>query len=428
MTYQDITRLGPAFSSYLRIYRPCFLQDRIAQHFDDYCRGLLSDLPRKTVEPIALVCGTAVRTLQEFLVTASCDHDLARDIFQCHVGNFIRTLRPEPLGTVGVIDETSSVKKGEKTPGVQRQYLGCVGKIENGIVTVHVGVAYGRFQALLDADLYLPKSWDDDRPRCQAAGIPDDVHYESKWRIALDQVLRLHRNGVRFDWLTFDEGYGSKVPFLGILSLLRQKFVAEVPVNFSVQTSKGGPSRRADEVFTAEDAKGGRRFRFRRETQANQWWRAKSVPVWVDGRAYRLVVAINQATAEVKYFVTNAVGELLRRVLAVAFRRATVEHSFRLGKQEAGLMHYEGRQYTGVMRHLILSLIVMGFVSIHTDRLRKKNPTGDEGAGVPGVERAVCEPVLSSSSDLGGRSGGRGDPLSPAPKRAGHSLPQEAAA
>ena len=152
------------------------------------------------------------------------------------------------------------------------------------------------------------------------------------------------------------------------------------------------------------------------------------MPVGVDGRAYRLVVAINQATAEVKYFVTNAVGELLRRVLAVAFRRATVEHSFRLGKQEAGLMHYEGRQYTGVMRHLILSLIVMGFVSIHTDRLRKKKSTGDEGAGVPGVERAVCEPVLSSSSDLGGRSGGRGDPLSPAPKRAGHSLPQEAAA
>ena len=372
MTDQDIAQVGPASSSFLRRFRPCFLQDRTAAHFDGYCRGLLSDLPRKTVEPIALVSGTAVRTLQEFLVTASWDHDLARDTLQQHLAEVIQTLPTDPLGTVGVIDETSCVKKGEKTPGVQRQYLGCVGKVDNGIVTVHVGVAHGHFQTLLDADLYLPKSWDQDRPRCEAAGIPDDVHYLPKWQIALDQYLRLHKNGMRFDWLTFDEGYGSKTPFLGVLSLVRQKFVAEVPVNFAVRTSEEGPSRRADEVLTAGDAKEGQRFRFRRETQSDQWWRAKSVTVWADGRAYRLVVAINQATAEVKYFVTNAVGEKLRRVLAVAFRRATVEHSFRLGKQEAGLMHYEGRQYTGLMRHLILSLIVMGFVSIHSDPLRGK--------------------------------------------------------
>ncbi len=428
MTDQDISRLGPAFSSYLRLYRPCFLQDRVAGHFDNYCRGLLSDLPRKTVEPIALVSGTAVRTLQEFLVTASCDHDLARDILQRHLADVIGSLPPDPLGTVGVIDETSCVKKGEKTPGVQRQYLGCVGKLENGIVTVHVGVAHGRFQALLDADLYLPKKWDADRPRCEAAGIPDDVHYLPKWRIAFDQLLRLHRNGMRFDWLTFDEGYGSKVPFLGVLSLVRQKFVAEVPVNFFVRMSREGPSRRADEVLTAFDAKGGRRFRFRRETQADQWWRAKGVSVWVDGRAYRLVVAINQATAEVKYFVTNAVGEPLRRTLAVAFRRATVEHSFRLGKQEAGLMHYEGRQYTGLMRHLILGLIVMGFVSVHTDRLRGGKSEGDEGAGVPGVERAVRDPVPPPPGYAGGESCRRCDPVSPAAQRAGGPRTQEAAA
>jgi SRSO17 transposase len=428
MTDQDVSRLGPAFSSYLGRYRRCFLQDRTAGHFDDYCRGLLSDLPRKTIEPIALVSGTAVRTLQEFLVTASWDHPLARDTLQRHLAGVIAALPHDPLGTVGVIDETSSVKKGTKTPGVQRQYLGCVGKVDNGIVTVHVGVARGRFQALLDSDLYLPRSWDDDRPRCEEAGIPDDLHYLPKWRIALDQILRLHRNGVRFDWLTFDEGYGSKTPFLGLLSMVRQKFVAEVPVNSSVRTDEAGPPRRADEVLTAQDAKGGRRFRFRRETQADQWWRAKSVSVWADGRAYRLVVAINQATAEVKYFVTNAAGEPLRRVLAVAFRRATVEHSFRLGKQEAGLMHFEGRQYRGLMRHLILSLIVMGFVSIHTDRLRGGKSPGDAGAGVPGLERAVRGPVPQAAGDDGDASCGRGDPLSPAAQRAGHAIPQEEAA
>ena len=143
MTDRDIARLGPASS--LGGYRPCFLQGRTADHFDDYCRGLLSDLPRKTVEPIALVCGTAVRTLQEFFVTVSWDHDLARDTLQRHLAGVIEALPADPLGTVGVIDETSCVKKGEKTPGVQRQYLGCVGKLENGVVTVHVGVTHGRF-------------------------------------------------------------------------------------------------------------------------------------------------------------------------------------------------------------------------------------------------------------------------------------------
>ncbi len=91
---------------------------------------------------------------------------------------------------------------------MQRQYLGCAGKIDNGIVTVHVGVTTGRFLALLDAELYLPQSWAADRDRCREAGIPDDVRYRAKWRIALDQLIRLRDNRVSFDWLTFDEGYG----------------------------------------------------------------------------------------------------------------------------------------------------------------------------------------------------------------------------
>jgi SRSO17 transposase len=73
-------------------------------------------------------------------------------------------------------------------------------------------LARGDFRALLDSDLYLPKSWADDRPRCRAAGIPDDVRHRSKWRVALDQLIRLGRNGVRFDWVVFDEGYGSDLP------------------------------------------------------------------------------------------------------------------------------------------------------------------------------------------------------------------------
>jgi SRSO17 transposase len=428
MTDQDIARLGPAFAAFLRRFRPCFLQRRTAAHFDSYCRGLLSDLPRKSVEPIALACGTAVRTLQEFLATAAWDHGQARDLLQRLLADVLAGLPADPLGTVGVIDETSCLKQGDQTPGVQRQYLGCVGKVANGIVTVHIGVTRGRFQALLDADLYLPRSWDQDRPRCRQAGIPDDVRYQAKWRIALDQLLRLHANGVRFDWLTFDEGYGGRVPFLTILSLAGQRFVAEVPVSFAVQTGGASEACRADALLTAEAARAGRRYRIRRLTQPDAWWRASGLPVQVRGRPYTLVVAINEATAEVKYFLTNATDQPLARVLAVAFRRATVEHSFRVAKTEAGLTHYEGRQYVGLVRHLILALIVMAFVSVHTDRLRGEKPTGDDGAGVPGAQRAVRDAIPPPAGHGRVLSCRRGDPVSPAPQRAGGPVPQEAAA
>src|SRR5262249_36614753 len=209
MTEQEIAGLGPAFARHLVRSRASSLQKRTAAPFGTYCRGLLSDLPRKSVEPIALEAGTAVRTLQEFLVTARWDHEQARDTARRQLAEVLTLTIPDATGTVGVIDETSCRKWGEHTPGVQRQYLGCVGKVDNGIVTVHVGGAKGCFQALLAAELYLPESWDQDRPRCRAAGIPDEVRYRPKWRIALDQLIRLSGNGVTFDWLVFDEGYGA---------------------------------------------------------------------------------------------------------------------------------------------------------------------------------------------------------------------------
>src|SRR4051812_48575112 len=107
MTDQEIRELGPAFAAYLRRYRPCFLQDRTVAHFDSYCRALLSDLPRKSVEPIALASGTVVRTMQQFLAFASWDHDAARDTLQRHVASLLPGLPGDRLGTVGVIDETS---------------------------------------------------------------------------------------------------------------------------------------------------------------------------------------------------------------------------------------------------------------------------------------------------------------------------------
>ena len=428
MTEQEIANLGPAFANYLGCFRACFGQKRTAAHFDTYCRGLLSELPRKSVEPIALEAGTAVRTLQEFLVTAQWDHEAARATLQRDLAKLVTTVPADALGTIGVIDETSCQKWGEHTPGVQRQYLGCLGKVDNGIVTVHVGVSKGQFQALLEADLYLPKAWDADRDRCRAAGIPDELRYRAKWRIALDQLVRLGDNGIAFDWLVFDEGYGAAVPLLKVLNIIGQRFVAEVPVNFTIRKQIGGLARRADERLTAADARRGKRFQIAHRTVRKSVWRADRALVWAAGRKQMLIVAVNEATAEVKYFLTNATSESLARLLAVAFRRSTVEQAFRLAKQEAGLMHYEGRDDTGLTRHLILSLVVLGFVVAHTERLRGKKSTSNSGTGVPGTELPLCRVVQTAATDPGIATHEPGHLLPPAPQRSGREVSQETAA
>jgi SRSO17 transposase len=136
------------------------------------------------------------------------------------------------MGVIGPIDETSVAKKGDKTPGVQRQYLGSVGKLENGIVTVHLGYVHGDFKALLDSDLFVPESWAANRERCRKASIPDDIPYRPKTAIAIAQVQHAIGNGLHFDWLVFDEGYGKDPSFLFALDALGQTWIGEVPKNF----------------------------------------------------------------------------------------------------------------------------------------------------------------------------------------------------
>src|SRR5437764_12501611 len=180
MTPEQLTALGPQLTAALRPFHDCCQQQRTRDHLHTYCRGLLSDLPRKSVEPIALQAGTPVRTLQEFLKDHHWDFAGVRNCLQRRAATALPSLPDDGVGVVGLIDETSAVKQGTKTPGVQRQYLGCVGKVQNGIVTVHLGVCKGAFTTLLDADLYLPQSWDQNRPRCRQAGIPDTVAYRPK--------------------------------------------------------------------------------------------------------------------------------------------------------------------------------------------------------------------------------------------------------
>jgi SRSO17 transposase len=400
MDGQEIRRLEPLLADYLEAFADCFTRRDTRAHFPVYVRGQLSELPRKSVEPMALAAGTPVRTLQEFLTHLTWDEERMRQ----RVARIVAQEHGEHE-SIGIIDETGWVKKGKQTPGVQRQYCGSVGKQENSIITVHLGYAAADFHCLLDGDLYLPQSWSDDRPRCRRAGIPDDVVYRPKTEVALELYDRAVANGVHFEWLTFDEWYGGKPPFLRALKSRGQKFVAEIPKDFTAWIK---PPRVTTRPFHRRRRGGGRKVprllagstaaqtvehlaQSHPALAAQRWqtwrikdtqkgplvWRVKHVLVHVKDEQglpkgpYHLLVCYHPFREEIKYFLSNAPASTpLPKLLRVAFGRWRIERCFEDGKGEVGLDHWEGRRWLGLKRHLILTSVSYLFLAKVCQRLR----------------------------------------------------------
>ena len=241
--------------------------------------------------------------------------------------------------------------------------------------------------------------WDEDRQRCEEAGIPDDLHHRPKWRIALEQFNRAVANGLHFDWLTFDEAYGAAGEFLAGLG--KQLYVGEVPCSwwcFTRPQDAEHPSRADDLVRYSPrfNQQPWREIRLQRQTLGEQVWKYKAAPYGrlrgVRRGANRAgLVVVYEPTGEEKYFVSNAAENAsVELLIRVGFRRWNVEHAIRLGKQEIGLKHFEGENYTALMRHLTLCLLMMGFVAEQAARLRGEKSGGDGRAGVRGAQRGAA--------------------------------------
>ena len=170
--------------------------------------GLLAELPRKNCWTIAEHAGDGTPDgMQHLLARAKWDADGVRDDAR---GYLIEHLG-DP-GAVLVVDETGDVKKGARTPGVQRQYTGTAGRIENAQLAVYLGYAAPAGHALIDRELYLPESWTDDLQRCRAAGIPKDTRFGTKPQLARRMIERAVAAKVPFGWVADDEVYGDNGP------------------------------------------------------------------------------------------------------------------------------------------------------------------------------------------------------------------------
>jgi SRSO17 transposase len=412
MDAKTLKSLIPELKQFVGRFDDCFHDHRCQKYLPVYLRGQLSDLDRKSIEPIAKHADIPPRTLQEFLSWLSWDEEQLRD----RVQTIIAAEHTGP-GSIGLIDDTSFVKKGTATPGVQRQWCGHLGKVENCVVTVHLGYAQGGFQCLIDGDLFLPESWNDDRERCAKAGIPDSVVYRPKWQIALEQYDRAVANGIVFNWLTFDEGYGSKPEFLQELTSRQQRWVAEVPKSVHGWLKpprvterpyrKGRRGRgRTKKRLVRGQPKALRLDELLKRQLGDQPWvhyriddRDKGPSVWevkrvrfyppdddgLPGPVQQLLVARHVLQGEaVKYFLSNAPESTATAdLLWVALSRHRVERCFQDQKSEMGLAHFEGRKYIGLIRHLYLTLASNLFLMKAVMARRGEKSGVDVAAGAP---------------------------------------------
>ena len=321
-----------------------------------YVRGLLSAVERKNSWWLAEHVGDGgPHAMQRLLTTAKWDAEAARDRVRADV--------VEHLGPDGVLifDETGFLKKGTQSVGVQRQYTGTAGRIENSQVAVFATYATAAGRAFIDRRLYLPKSWCDDAERREAAGVPNDVTFKTKPGLATDMVAAALAADVPFSWVTADEAYGGNPAFRADLRERGVSYVVAVACNTQVHTRVG--KQRADRLVTAlpktswqsysagNGSKGRRDYDWAwinlADTSPDRW----------------LLVRRNPTTGDLAYYLAwSPTRYPLRTLVRVAAARWAVEETFQAGKGQVGLDHYQVRGWTAWHRHVTLCMIALAFL------------------------------------------------------------------
>ncbi|WDO11335.1 IS701 family transposase (plasmid) [Streptomyces murinus] len=326
----------------------------------DYLRGLLAPVARKNGWQLAEYAGHRTPDgFQRLLNSSVWDVDALRDDVRDYVAD---KLGP---GGVLIIDDTGFIKKGSTSAGVGRQYTGTSGKIDNCQIGVFAAYATELGRALVDRELYLPKSWTGDRERCGAAKIPDEREFATKGELAKAMVTRCLAAGLPASWVTADEAYGQEWKFRRLLEELGVGYVVAVPKSQQVKSLAG--FWRIDELITGAPEDAWQRLSCgdgAKGPRVYDWASARLPSIgFFDGDEpthHRWVLARRSLTRpqEIAYYfayapVTCTIAELAR----VAGTRWAIEECFQAAKNECGLDQYEVRRYVGWYRHITLAML-----------------------------------------------------------------------
>lgn len=335
-----------------------------------YVRGLLAPIAGKNGWTLAEVAGEATPDgMQRLLNAATWDVDGVRDDARDYAVEHLA----DGEGVL-VVDETGFLKKGDKSAGVQRQYSGTAGRIENCQLGVFLAYTTSKGRTLIDRELYLPKSWVADRERCREAAVPDTVEFATKPVLARAMLARALDAGVPARWVTADEAYGGDSKFRAWLEDQRVAYVVAVPSSQTIPATAGAtradfltadaPSAAWKRRSCGQGAKGPRLFD----------WAVASLPVYDDTtppgwRRWLLIrrslTANRRGEHELAYYLCCApTGTTDDDLIRVAGSRWAVEDCFQTAKTEVGLDQYQVRRYDAWYRHITLAMLAHTYLAV----------------------------------------------------------------
>jgi SRSO17 transposase len=361
-TTGDVRRWAGELEAVGRRIGPRFARAEPRRRAAAYLRGLLGDAGRKNGWQLAEYAGDArPYGVQRLLGRAGWDADAVRDDLTAYVREHLGG-----PGAVLVVDETGFLKKGDRSAGVQRQYSGTAGRVENCQAGVFLALAGRRGRALLDRALYLPQEWADDRPRRRAAGVPEDVAFATKPELGRRMLGRAFAAGVRAAWVTADAVYGNDSKFRRFLEDRGQPYVLAVQAGQRVWV--GLRQARVDELAAGLPAGEWRRASAGDGAKGPRLYDWAAVPLGL-GRSgpwqLRLLVRRHREKHEERayYLCRSPAGTPWRQLVRVAGVRWSVEECFELAKGDCGLADYEVRSWAGWHRHVTLSMFALAVVA-----------------------------------------------------------------
>jgi SRSO17 transposase len=325
-----------------------------------YLLGLLSRTERKNCWQLAEQAGhDRPGPMQRLLRSARWDADEVRDD--------VRAYAFEHLGTddgVLIVDETGFLKKGRSSAGVQRQYTGTAGRIENSQVGVFLAYASSRGRALIDRRLYLPEqTWCQDTERRTRAGIPGHLAFATKPALAGQMIAAALEAGISASWVTGDEAYGQDPGLRALLEAHGLGYVLAVACNTRVRINQGRTTARADTVADCLPATAWHRQSAGAGAKGPRYYDWAWIETGTRGDRH-LLIRRNLDNGELAFYLCWSPNQVpLSELVRVAGTRWCIEECFQAAKGQVGLDHYQVRHWTAWHRHITLAMLALAFLT-----------------------------------------------------------------
>lgn len=405
MTLAEMEQWGESFEAFHARFGHLFARSETREQAKKYLRGLLAPVERKNGWQVAEAVGDATpdRT-QRLLYRVDWDADAARDILEDFVGECFG----DPEG-IGVVDETGFVKKGTGSVGVQRQYSGTAGKIENCQVATVLSYATPKGHAFLDRRIYLPQEWCADPERRSKAEVPDTVPFQTKPEQAIAMLTHAWERGVPMRWVSGDEVYGdcaklresveaSGRGYVLAVSATTPIWISRPPRAEPTRSSRGRPRtkvrlaedaspattvrtvvadwdvERWERFAVADGEKGPRVYDWGRQRVVESRGGLPGPEVWLVARR-----SVSDPTEIAYYLALASVDTPLPTLARIAATRYTVEQCIEEAKGEVGLDHYEVRFWPSWHRHVTLAMMAHAWLA----SLRAAGTDGEKKGATP---------------------------------------------